>query len=419
MDEEQLALLYNSKELQANLIEKLINKTKKFFKNSIKRIIEFILSLLNFIVLIPLIVAVKIKKIAIQDKTKMFVKTPKIGKNGKIFNVYKFNVLSDEDFLKTSGLYKLPQIVNVLKGEMSFVGPKPYNPEQEEEMGIYYTYIIQHKPGITGIPQISRKDLEDIYVRMRMDLNYHYKRSLLYDLKILFITFFVTLRRRGTYKLAGRFKDLWSYIKEIGFRFLKRFLDIIGGLIGVIVLIPTTIILKIISIITRQEGSLFYTQERMGKDGKIFKIYKFRTMVPGADEKLKELLKNDPKAAEEFRINKKLKNDPRTTKLGVLLRKTSIDEIPQFINVLKGDMSLVGPRPYMPREKEDMGIYYQSIVNLKPGLTGLWQVSGRSNTTFDERIYLDRKYYCERSVICDIKILFKTIYYVLKGEGAQ
>lgn len=419
MDEEQLAIVLNMDDLRANFVEKLIRNTKKIFRNAIKRIIELILSILSLLILLPLMISVKLRKIATQDKTDMFCKIPKIGKNGKIINVYEFNVSSEDEFLKTSGLYKLPQIINVLIGNMSFVGPKAYDPEQKDEIGMYYSYIIQHKPGITGIPQISGENINDIDSRVKLDLRYHYRKTITYDFKILFITIFVTLKRRGTYKLAKQFKELWLHINEVVFKFIKRAIDIIGALLGILLLIPTTVIIKILSIVTREEGPLFYVQERMGKDGKTFKMYKFRTMVPGADEKLKELLANDPKAAEEWKINKKLKNDPRTTKLGTFLRKSSIDEMPQFINVLKGDMSLVGPRPYMLREKEDMGIYYKSIVNLKPGLTGLWQVSGRSNTTFEERIYLDRKYYCDRTIIGDVKIIFKTVYYVLKREGAQ
>ena len=115
----------------------------------------------------------------------------------------------------------------------------------------------------------------------------------------------------------------------------------------------------------------------------------------------------------------KLKNDPRITKMGSFLRKSSIDEIPQLINVFKGDMSLVGPRPYLPREKETMGPYYDLIIQSKPGITGLWQVSGRSNTTFDTRMRFDRQYNREKGLITDTKILLKTVGVVLRGEGAE
>ena len=155
----------------------------------------------------------------------------------------------------------------------------------------------------------------------------------------------------------------------------KRFIDICAGVAGMCVLIPLTIILYIVKIVDKDKGPLFFSQDRIGKDGKLFKMYKFRTMVVGADDVLKKMLDENEKAREEYAKNKKLKNDPRITKIGKFLRSTSLDEFPQFINVLKGDMSLVGPRPYLPREEDDMGYYYYYITKCKPGITGLWQVS--------------------------------------------
>ena len=162
-----------------------------------------------------------------------------------------------------------------------------------------------------------------------------------------------------------------------------------------------------------------FTQKRIGKDGKLFEIYKFRTMVPDADKKLFELLDKDEKAREEYKVNKKLKHDPRITKVGNFLRKTSIDELPQLINVLKGDMSLVGPRPYLPREKEDMGDYYNTIIESKPGITGLWQVSGRSNTTFEDRLEFDKEYTENKGFLYDMGLLTKTVGVVIHKDGAE
>ena len=142
-------------------------------------------------------------------------------------------------------------------------------------------------------------------------------------------------------------------------------------------------------------------------------------MVPDADKKLFELLERDEEAREEYRINKKLKNDPRITKLGEFLRRTSIDELPQLINVLKGDMSLVGPRPYLPREMDDMGNYYDTIIESKPGITGLWQVSGRSNTTFEERLEFDMEYNENKGFFYDMGLLTKTVGVVLNKDGAK
>ena len=200
--------------------------------------------------------------------------------------------------------------------------------------------------------------------------------------------------------------------------FVKRFMDIIVGVFGVICLIPLTTIIYILRKIFKEEGPLFYEQLRIGKDGKIFRIYKFRTMVVDADEKLKKYLEENEQARVEYEEKHKLKNDPRITKLGKFLRKTSIDEMPQFLNVLKGDMSLIGPRPYLVREKDDMGNYYTHIVKCKPGITGPWQVSGRSQMTFEERLKIESSYIDNNSLKTDAQILIKTVESVIKKEGA-
>ena len=207
--------------------------------------------------------------------------------------------------------------------------------------------------------------------------------------------------------------------KEKVEKYLKRAFDIFGALIGVVLLIPITIGICIAKIITKDRGPLFYNHERIGKNGKIFKMYKFRSMAVGADEILKEYLQENEEARKEYKKNKKLKDDPRITKIGKFIRKTSLDEFPQFINVLKGEMSLVGPRPYLPREKEEMENYYTYITRCKPGITGLWQISGRSDVSFKDRLNLDLKYYNEKSLKNDFIVLLKTVKSVIKKEGAK
>ena len=200
--------------------------------------------------------------------------------------------------------------------------------------------------------------------------------------------------------------------------FFKRVFDILGGLIGIILMIPITLVIWIMNVVNHENGPIFYTQERIGKNGKTFKFFKYRSMVVGADEKLKKYLEEHPDAKEEYQTNKKLKEDPRITKTGAIIRKNSIDEWPQFINVLLGQMTLVGPRPYLPREKEDMGKYYDIIITMKPGLTGSWQVAGRSNLTFTDRLKLDEEYSKDNGFTTDLKILLKTISQVVKKDGA-
>lgn len=200
---------------------------------------------------------------------------------------------------------------------------------------------------------------------------------------------------------------------------LKRIVDIVCSIFGMIFLIPLTIFVKIVSIISGDFNSIFFTQERIGKDGKPFKLYKYRTMVPNADKILKKILKENKEMAEEYDKYKKLENDPRITKVGNLLRKFSLDEFPQFINIFKGDMSLVGPRPYLYREKKDMGKYFNIIKQAKPGLTGYWQVNGRNNTDFKDRLLLDEEYMKIRGLKLDLKIFFMTFAKVLKRDGAK
>ena len=208
-------------------------------------------------------------------------------------------------------------------------------------------------------------------------------------------------------------------LRELGYRFIKRLFDIGCGLIGVVILIPITLIVKLVTVLTGDFAPVIFSQKRIGKNGKEFKLYKFRSMVPNADEVLYKTLEMDKVVAAEYKKNRKLKNDPRITKVGHIIRKLSIDELPQLINVLKGDMSIIGNRPYLPREKEDMDEFYDDIIKTKPGITGYWQVNGRSKTTFRERLELEQYYSNNYSLILDIKIFFKTFKVVLFGKGAE
>ena len=200
---------------------------------------------------------------------------------------------------------------------------------------------------------------------------------------------------------------------------LKRSFDIFVSLIGLIFLLPVALVVKIAYMLTGDFKSIFFAQDRIGKNGKTFKIFKFRTMVPNADEVLFRTLELDKILAEEYKENKKLKDDPRITKAGKVIRRYSIDELPQLINIFLGDMSLIGNRPYLPREKKDMGDSFDTIVSTKPGLTGYWQVSGRSDVTFKKRLELESYYSNNSGVRLDIKIFFKTFSAVIGTKGAK
>lgn len=200
---------------------------------------------------------------------------------------------------------------------------------------------------------------------------------------------------------------------------IKRLVDIIAGLAGTILLIPITICIYIAKkILKENDGPIFYDQLRIGKGGKHFKLYKYRSMVVGADKILEEYLAENEEARIEFEQNQKLKNDPRITKLGSFIRKTSLDEFPQFINILKGDMSLVGPRPIVDREVELFGDKMKTVHSVRPGLTGYWAANGRSDTTYEQRVEMEAYYAENFSLLLDIKIILKTIKSVIKKEGA-
>lgn len=200
---------------------------------------------------------------------------------------------------------------------------------------------------------------------------------------------------------------------------IKRLVDIIAGLAGTMLLIPITICMYIAKkILKEDDGPIFYDQLRIGKGGKHFKLYKYRSMVIGADKILEEYLAENEEARIEFEQNQKLKNDPRITKLGNFIRKTSLDEFPQFINILKGDMSLVGPRPIVDREVELFGDKMKTVHSVRPGLTGYWAANGRSDTTYEQRVEMEAYYAENFSLLLDIKIILKTIKSVIKKEGA-
>lgn len=196
---------------------------------------------------------------------------------------------------------------------------------------------------------------------------------------------------------------------------VKRIIDIIGSIIGLVAFSPIMLFLTIL-VKLDSKGPAIFGHKRLGKNGRIIKVYKFRSMVENAEEILKNL---SPEEKKEFEMNFKLENDPRITKLGGFLRKSSLDELPQFFNVLIGNMTLVGPRPIVEKEIEKYGEYAGKLLSAKPGLTGNWQVSGRSDTTYEERVLLDMDYIDRRSILNDIIILFKTVYVVIVKKGAK
>jgi exopolysaccharide biosynthesis polyprenyl glycosylphosphotransferase len=194
----------------------------------------------------------------------------------------------------------------------------------------------------------------------------------------------------------------------------KRILDVIMAVFGVIVLLPVYVLVAIAIKLDDPKGKVFFQQTRVGKNGKTFKMYKFRSMVVNADVKLNDILHLNEIDGAMF----KMKDDPRITKIGRFIRKTSLDELPQLINVMKGEMSMVGPRPPLPREVETYSTYDRQRLQVVPGCTGLWQVSGRNSIDFKAMVELDLKYIKQRSIWFDIKLIFRTISVLIRTKDA-
>ncbi len=196
------------------------------------------------------------------------------------------------------------------------------------------------------------------------------------------------------------------------YKSIKNFFDLLFSLLFLITSLPLFLIISLL-IKLSSRGPTFFLQKRVGKNNISFKCIKFRTMYPEAKDILENLLMKDSLLRKEFEETHKIKNDPRITPIGKLLRKTSLDELPQFINVLKGEMSIIGPRPIVKEEKRKYGKYLKKVLLIKPGITGLWQVSGRNNLTYKRRVSLDINYVENYSLLMDLRILFRTFGVIL------
>ena len=201
--------------------------------------------------------------------------------------------------------------------------------------------------------------------------------------------------------------------------FAKRLFDIVFSMVVLFLLSPIFLVIALLIKIKSPNGPIFFGHQRIGKDGRFFRVYKFRTMVPDAEAKLAKMLDDNPKAKAEFANDFKLKDDPRIISgIGGFLRKSSLDELPQFFNSLIGNMSVVGPRPIVEDEIHKYGEYVVKLYSVKPGVTGLWQVSGRNDIDYDKRVKLDMEYIDTQTLLLDMKIIFKTIIVMIFKKGA-
>lgn len=206
-----------------------------------------------------------------------------------------------------------------------------------------------------------------------------------------------------------------NLVKRTPYKIVKRITDILFSTIGLIILMPIFAIIAI-AIKIESKGPVFFKHTRIGKNGKIIKIYKFRSMVENAEDLIQKFT---PEQMKEYKENYKLTDDPRITKIGNILRKTSLDELPQIINIIKGDLSIIGPRPVVQEELEKYGENAPKFLSVTPGLTGYWAANGRSSTSYDERMEMELFYVDNMSFKLDVKVFFKTILSVLKREGAM
>ena len=399
MIKNDLAQTINLDILQENQLELILAKQEKMLKTLIKsfiyRIIDIFTSLIGIILMLPMILFVFLENLKYSRKGKTIIHENRLGKDGKIFKMYKFNLVNENSCFRN-----VPQFINVFLGNMRLVGPRPYYPEEKEKIGVYYNYIMQHKPGLTGIFQISGKENITFDERVKMDFTYHYSRGIVLDTKIAIITLLVTLNKKGFFTTADTtIKDAFKFVWRTINLFIKRVFDLSMATVMLVCLSPIMAITAI-AIKVENRGPAIFKQERTGKHGKNFMLYKFRSMV----------VENDVRDFE--------KEDKRT-EVGKIIRKLSIDELPQLINILKGEMSFIGPRPWIPEYYESMNEEQKHRCDVLPGITGLAQAKGRNNISIFEKIGYDLEYVENVSIFEDIKIVFLTIKTVLSKEGAE
>ena len=458
------------------------SRTYKF----IKRAFDIVASAVGLILCIPVFVVAGIA-IKLEDpKGPVFYHQPRIGMNGKEFTFYKlrsmytnadaikaslmdrnemdgpvFKMKNDPrvtkvgHFLRRTSIDELPQLWNVLRGEMSLVGPRPLPTKEELACSTYQRQRELVKPGLTCYWQVSGRNDVTFHDWVELDLRYIREQSLGTDLNILAKTVAAVVHgggsilsgsvlltetkcasfrlpwvlkaalcfpllqavpTAGTSESAGTRAEteLQKAEPSIGYRFIKRMFDIAVSVIALIVLSPLLLVVFILIFLDDPKGSPIFVQTRVGKDGKEFRFYKFRSMVVNAEAQLDSLMDQNEMDGPVFKI----KNDPRITRMGKFIRKTSIDELPQLWNVLRGDMSIVGPRPPVPREVVQYSDYQRQRLSVTPGLTCYWQVrKDRNMCSFDEWVEMDLQYIQDRSIKTDIKIILKTFGAVLGMNG--
>lgn len=409
----------------------------------IKRLVDVMIGALGTILLVFVSVFVEICRFLENDKGHSILAYTRVRKNGRDFKMYRFRTMyrySDKRSSKYSitgriirffRIENLPQVWNVLWGEMSVVGPKPMTFDDFMNLPHNSRKIVRMKPGVIGYWNTINKTIENNTIDS--DLVYAKDWNIKLDL-FLIVEFFhhLLLKFNDNYdefehqllkdyeanEAPYHFEHNYSSKKNYMYLFIKRAFDIVASFMGIIVLMPIYLVFGLL-VHWEDGGSPIYGHTRIGYRGKKVKILKFRSMKMQLRD-LEKIL--TPEQLEQYRTEFKIDNDPRITKIGNILRKTSVDELPQLFNILKGDISVVGPRPIVEKELE---MYYKGeedkLLSVKPGLTGYWQAYARNNATYEsgERQKMEMYYVKNASLWLDIKILFRTVYAVLKRDGAQ
>lgn len=431
------------------------SKNMMFYQVVIRRIVEVVIGLAGCLLTIILMPFIGLGML-IESPGKMIISNIRIGRNGRRYLQYKFRTMKmnaqkcvnnhENPYMVTGrilyklNLDKLPQFYNLLCGDIGLVGPQSpsvvqymnYAPAQKRKLTI--------KPGVIGEWSFRPKAYEQIAATSE-SYDMPYDKNIKGDIKRIVMA----IGRCVVYHPKHIIKQ-WEIEEQIGiineiienkaayqydqsaytitntmgrkiYLIIKRMFDIILSVIGLIVLSPIFLVV-IICIISEDGGNPFYGHVRIGKNGKKIRIYKFRSMK-NIDVDIEKIL--TPEQLLQYRTEFKIDNDPRITKVGNFLRKSSLDELPQLINILKGDISIVGPRPIVEKEIKIYGKDTAKLLSVQPGLTGYWQAYARNNATYEsgERQRMEMYYVEHQSLWLDIKIIFKTFGSVLKGSGAQ
>lgn len=363
----------------------------------------------------------------------------RVGRNGKVFRMNRFRtmrlgtnanessaeferrVLPAGRFLRRWSLDELPQCWNILLGDMSLVGPRPERPAIVERYQPWQHQRHQVKPGATGLWQVTaRGDGRYMHEHVEVDLRYIARLSFLYDLRILSRTVGVVLRRPERPSVIPGIGDTMALPKrtwrETGYLLFKRLGDITGSAVLLLFLSPVMLVTAV-AIRVDSPGPALFRQLRVGHHGYLFRVVKFRTMELDALEE-PHRAHYASLAGSERTKPMRLEHDPRITRLGRFLRAWSVDELPNLWNVLKGDMSLVGPRPLVPYELDLYTAQDFRRLDAKPGITGMAQVLGRGHITMEDRIRYDLEYVDRRSVWFDVRMLLRTLATVVRTRGA-